>query len=161
MRKVPAQEEILREIAVAASLREKFGTNQPDKAYEDGVMDALLWVLGGVQPQLVEPDQSATMPVIAWENAPEHCVGYSIGTTGTGYWVTHSCVGTLLQSTRYQHALNEAGFYRKPCSGCGKTGGGKCPDCGAVMGDATYAEMLGRAFGECIASIFSFGGRKS
>lgn len=161
MSKVPSQEEILREIAVAASLREKFGTNQPDKAYEDGVMDALLWVLGGVQPQLVEPDQSATMPVIAWESAPEHCVGYSIGTAGTGYWVTHSCVGTLLQSTRYQHALNEVGFYRKPCSGCGKTGGGKCPDCGALMGDATYAEMLGGAFSECIASIFSFGGRKS
>ncbi|HCM7772484.1 MULTISPECIES: DNA adenine methylase [Klebsiella] len=29
------------------------------------------------------------------------------------------------------------------CGGCGRSGGGSCPDCGAVMGDATYAEMFG------------------
>jgi len=29
------------------------------------------------------------------------------------------------------------------CGGCGRSGGGGCPDCGAVMGDATYAEMFG------------------
>ena len=28
------------------------------------------------------------------------------------------------------------------CGGCGRSGGGGCPDCGAVMGDATYAEMF-------------------
>ncbi len=27
------------------------------------------------------------------------------------------------------------------CTGCGAIGGGHCPDCGAVMGDATYAAM--------------------
>ena len=27
------------------------------------------------------------------------------------------------------------------CAGCGAIGGGHCPDCGAVMGDATYAAM--------------------
>jgi hypothetical protein len=152
--KAPTAEAVLMEIAVAASLREKYGTNQPDKAYEDGVMDALLWVLGGKQPQLVEDDQSETMPVIAWEKAPENCVGYSVGTAGSGYWVTYNSIGTLLQPTRYQHALNEVGFYRRPCNGCGKTGGGKCPDCGAVMGDATYAEMLG-------AGVFAIGGFKA
>ncbi|ENI7230860.1 exonuclease VIII, partial [Escherichia coli] len=26
----------------------------------------------------------------------------------------------------------------KVCTACGKAGGGNCPDCGAVMGDATY-----------------------
>lgn len=26
----------------------------------------------------------------------------------------------------------------KVCTACGQTGGGNCPDCGAVMGDATY-----------------------
>ncbi|EPN9055495.1 exonuclease, partial [Escherichia coli] len=26
----------------------------------------------------------------------------------------------------------------KACTACGQTGGGNCPDCGAVMGDATY-----------------------
>ncbi|WP_446918719.1 PD-(D/E)XK nuclease-like domain-containing protein [Klebsiella pneumoniae] len=27
------------------------------------------------------------------------------------------------------------------CTGCGAVGGGHCPDCGAVMGDATYSAM--------------------
>ncbi|EJK8008867.1 exonuclease, partial [Escherichia coli] len=26
----------------------------------------------------------------------------------------------------------------KICTACGQSGGGNCPDCGAVMGDATY-----------------------
>ncbi|MEL2335499.1 exodeoxyribonuclease VIII [Escherichia coli] len=31
----------------------------------------------------------------------------------------------------------------KVCTACGQTGGGNCPDCGAVMGDATYQETFG------------------
>ncbi|NYY09890.1 exonuclease [Escherichia coli] len=30
----------------------------------------------------------------------------------------------------------------KPCNACGKHGDGNCPDCGTVMGDATYQEMF-------------------
>ncbi|EEY1571081.1 exonuclease [Escherichia coli] len=30
----------------------------------------------------------------------------------------------------------------KVCTDCGQTGGGNCPDCGAVMGDATYQETF-------------------
>ncbi len=30
----------------------------------------------------------------------------------------------------------------KVCTGCGQSGGGNCPDCGAVMGDATYQETF-------------------
>ncbi|EEU9509154.1 exonuclease, partial [Escherichia coli] len=30
----------------------------------------------------------------------------------------------------------------KICTTCGKSGGGNCPDCGAVMGDATYQETF-------------------
>ncbi|EOL6601232.1 3'-5' exoribonuclease, partial [Escherichia coli] len=30
----------------------------------------------------------------------------------------------------------------KVCTACGQTGGGNCPDCGAVMGDATYQETF-------------------
>ncbi|EPP7842450.1 3'-5' exoribonuclease domain-containing protein, partial [Escherichia coli] len=30
----------------------------------------------------------------------------------------------------------------KICTTCGQTGGGNCPDCGAVMGDATYQETF-------------------
>ncbi|WP_249827791.1 RecE family exodeoxyribonuclease, partial [Escherichia coli] len=30
----------------------------------------------------------------------------------------------------------------KACTACGQTGGGNCPDCGAVMGDATYQETF-------------------
>ncbi|EFN6912052.1 exonuclease [Escherichia coli O10] len=31
---------------------------------------------------------------------------------------------------------------KKICNTCGQTGGGNCPDCGAVMGDATYQETF-------------------
>ncbi|EES7748638.1 3'-5' exoribonuclease [Escherichia coli] len=30
----------------------------------------------------------------------------------------------------------------KVCTACGQIGGGNCPDCGAVMGDATYQEIF-------------------
>ncbi|QTF34414.1 3'-5' exoribonuclease [Escherichia coli O126:H45] len=30
----------------------------------------------------------------------------------------------------------------KVCTACGQTGGGNCPDCGVVMGDATYQETF-------------------
>ncbi|HDP5096962.1 TPA: 3'-5' exoribonuclease, partial [Escherichia coli] len=30
----------------------------------------------------------------------------------------------------------------KICTACGQTGGGNCPDCGAMMGDATYQETF-------------------
>ncbi|EHA8920737.1 3'-5' exoribonuclease, partial [Escherichia coli] len=30
----------------------------------------------------------------------------------------------------------------KACTACGQTGGSSCPDCGAVMGDATYQEIF-------------------
>ncbi|HGT5773198.1 TPA: 3'-5' exoribonuclease, partial [Escherichia coli] len=30
----------------------------------------------------------------------------------------------------------------KVCTACGQSGGGNCPDCGAVMGDATYQEIF-------------------
>ncbi|HEB3821189.1 TPA: exodeoxyribonuclease VIII [Escherichia coli] len=30
------------------------------------------------------------------------------------------------------------------CNACGQTGGDNCPDCGAVMGDATYQETFGK-----------------
>ncbi|MBW6101445.1 hypothetical protein HTY54_23685 [Escherichia coli] len=32
--------------------------------------------------------------------------------------------------------------WKKVCTACGQTGGGNCPDCGAVMGDATYQETF-------------------
>jgi hypothetical protein len=51
----PNDELIQQEIAVALSLKEQYGTNQPDRTYEDGVTDALLWVLGGERPQSAEP----------------------------------------------------------------------------------------------------------
>ncbi|EGO9518877.1 exonuclease [Escherichia coli] len=31
---------------------------------------------------------------------------------------------------------------KNPCNVCGETGGGTCPDCGSVMGDATYHETF-------------------
>jgi hypothetical protein len=83
MSMLPTTERIQVEIAVAMSIREQYGTNQPGKTYEDGIAEALLWVLGGQEPQ--------------------------------------------------NHA--------QQCSGCGRTGGGYCPDCGPVMGDSTYAGM--------------------
>lgn len=137
--KGPTQEQVLMEIAVAVSLMEKYGTNQPGKSYEDGVADALLWVLGGKQPQLIE-DQDKPQPAIDWATAPAGCSLYYISPIGIGYWMTgwiHDLLGVA-----GRHPISATGIYMKPCSGCGKTGGGKCPDCGVVMGDATYTEML-------------------
>lgn len=54
---MPTEEQIRVEIAVATSLEEKYGTNQPTKTYEQGVVDALLWVLGGQKPCTVEDNQ--------------------------------------------------------------------------------------------------------
>lgn len=56
-RVLPTQERLQREIAVALSITEQYGTNQPGKTYEDGVADALMWVLGGPEPQTVEDNQ--------------------------------------------------------------------------------------------------------
>jgi hypothetical protein len=50
----PSQERMQQEIAVALSIIEQYGTNQPGKTYEDGIADALLWTLGGPEPQAVE-----------------------------------------------------------------------------------------------------------
>ncbi|EEY9077567.1 TPA: exonuclease [Escherichia coli] len=38
------------------------------------------------------------------------------------------------------------------CGGCGKSGGGHCPDCGAVMGDNTYSAVYGEA-GEATGDV--------
>ena len=45
--KRPTDEAIQIELAVALSLKEKYETNNPHCSYEDGVIAALLWVLGG------------------------------------------------------------------------------------------------------------------
>lgn len=42
----PDEESIQREIAVALSITEKYGTNHPGETFEQGVAAALLWVLG-------------------------------------------------------------------------------------------------------------------
>lgn len=48
---IARSEELIQvEMAVAVSLEEKYGTNNPTKTYEQGVYDALHWVLGGPQP---------------------------------------------------------------------------------------------------------------
>lgn len=54
---IPTEEQIRVEIAVATSLEEQYGTNQPKKTYEQGVVDALLWMLGGEKPCTVEDKQ--------------------------------------------------------------------------------------------------------
>lgn len=55
---MPTEEQIRVEIAVATSLEEKYGTNEPAKTYEQGVADALLWVLGGQKPFTVLENQT-------------------------------------------------------------------------------------------------------
>lgn len=45
--KRPTDEAIQIELAVALSLKEKYQTNNPHGSYEDGIIAALLWVLGG------------------------------------------------------------------------------------------------------------------
>lgn len=42
------------------------------------------------------------------------------------------------------HMIKARALGGKVCEGCGHTGGGKCPDCGPVMGNETYQEMFGK-----------------
>ncbi len=41
-----------------------------------------------------------------------------------------------------QNSPNAQQEPEKACTACGQTSGGNCPDCGAVMGDATYQEIF-------------------
>ncbi|EFH6548344.1 exonuclease, partial [Escherichia coli] len=41
-----------------------------------------------------------------------------------------------------QNSPNAQQEPEKACTACGQTSGGNCPDCGAVMGDATYQETF-------------------
>lgn len=56
MSRLPSAEEMVFEIDVAAGLKKLYGTNQPAKTYEDGVIEALQWVMGGPKPQSVQPE---------------------------------------------------------------------------------------------------------
>ncbi|MFV4852329.1 DNA adenine methylase [Citrobacter freundii] len=48
-------------------------------------------------------------------------------------------------NTKKREKAKEVIGVLKVCSGCGRTGGGRCPDCGPVMGNATYNEMMASA----------------
>lgn len=62
-------EQIQVQIAVATSLEEKYGTNNPDKTYEQGVVDALLWILGGQEPHShVMPNTAEQLTDAEYEN---------------------------------------------------------------------------------------------
>ncbi len=48
-------------------------------------------------------------------------------------------------STKSRDMASEVVGVLRVCNGCGRSGGGYCPDCGPAMGDATYAEMFAAA----------------
>lgn len=54
-----------------------------------------------------------------------------------------------------QHTEPEAAR-ENGCDGCGKSGGGHCPDCGAVMGDNTYSAVYGEE-GEITGDVTDHG----
>ncbi len=49
----PDDERIEQEIMAAANILKLYGTNQPKKTYEEGLIEGLSWVLGGTEPQQV------------------------------------------------------------------------------------------------------------
>ncbi|EFO9137117.1 exonuclease [Escherichia coli] len=61
---------------------------------------------------------------------------------------TRDSVNQNLQETEQndqkaeQNSPNAQQEPEKACTACGQTSGGNCPDCGAVMGDATYQETF-------------------
>lgn len=57
MSQVPSAEEMAFEIDVAKGLKSLYGTNQPGKTYEDGVVETLQWVMGGPKPNGVQMPQ--------------------------------------------------------------------------------------------------------
>lgn len=56
MSNIPSAEQMAFEIDVANGLKSLYGTNQPGKTYEDGVIEALQWVMGGPKPHSVQPE---------------------------------------------------------------------------------------------------------
>lgn len=52
---------------------------------------------------------------------------------------------SISANTQKREKANEVIGVLKVCNGCGRAGGGCCPDCGPAMGDATYNEMLATA----------------
>lgn len=52
---------------------------------------------------------------------------------------------SISTNTQKREKAKEVIGVLKVCGGCGRAGGGCCPDCGPAMGNATYSEMLATA----------------
>ena len=57
------------------------------------------------------------------------------GAKGDGLFLNTKAINDAIKDVNQQEV-------EKVCTACGQTGGGNCPDCGAVMGDATYQETF-------------------
>lgn len=114
--------EFLQQLALSTLLAERseeLGTDYEEGTYEQGVRDALQWV-AGILP--AAPHAAGEYPEIALplEAIREHLANHN--------------------TVEFFHLL--AGLKQTGCSTLGPTCRG-CPDCGPVMGDATYQAMFG------------------
>lgn len=113
--------EFLQQLALSTLLAERseeLGTDYEEGTYEQGARDALQWVAGilSIPPHAAGEYPELTIPL---EAIREH--------------LANNNAGELL------HLL--MGLKQTGCPTLGPTCRG-CPDCGPVMGDATYQEMV-------------------
>lgn len=113
--------EFLQQLALSTLLAERseeLGTDYEEGTYEQGVRDTLQWVAGilPAPPHAANEYPELTLPL---EAIKEHLANHNAG-----------------ELLRILVSLKQTG-----CPTLGPTCRG-CPDCGPVMGDATYRDMF-------------------
>lgn len=84
---------------------------------------------------LVANRQHAVQPVISNSDTPETRKIYSA-------FNLHSLSVRRSVGAKSRDMAAEVIGVLRVCDGCGRAGGGCCPDCGPAMGDATYSAMV-------------------
>lgn len=138
--------EVIKQLALAqllADQSEDQGTEFEDGTYEQGVRDALGWMCGLLDNPPYNPDEwPVTEEELAIMTEGLGLVGLTDVDMPSGRKVVdpNNPVAQLMRTV--ESALNDEEMERA-CKTMGPTCLG-CPDCGPVMGDATYEAMFGK-----------------
>ncbi len=145
--------EFLQQLMLATLLADRCdenGTDYEESTYEHGVRDALQWVAGvmGVPPHNPQEYQDLSMPLAAAKEYLADRGGMELLRVWTEVDMPSNSkvvdpnnpVAQLMRTV--ESALNDEEM-KRACKTMGPTCRG-CPDCGPVMGDATYQEMFGK-----------------
>lgn len=75
-------------------------------------------VIAAVEGLLSKCNQAPELPDIPWHDAPDHAIGYSVSTCGSGYWIVSTSPDHESQKrSGLEHPVKQFGFYPKPAVG--------------------------------------------